>query len=232
MVQLVISGSATGSLKTNFSFHHIRSAAWFAGKARAMEESLTWPPSNEQHFEHLALSTSAVIASVAAVEAYLNEVYLDIADGNADQVGRIGPMLDVVVQLWDTAERQSLLRKFEWLFTLATSRTIDRGSSVYQNIVDVVAVRNELVHYKPEWSHTPTRSERLEKRLKGRFPLNPLSASGQFFIPYRCLGAGCARWSVESAFAFVSWFATDLGVRHSWEGFRSQVIPLLGVTAV
>ena len=227
----MIGGSVTASVKTNLSLHHIRSAAWFAGRATPIEAAYTWPATEEILLQHQTFSTSAVISAVCATEAYLNEVHLDIVDGNVDQLGKIGERLEMFRNLWDTAERLPTLRKYEWAFTLGTNSTLDRGAKTYQNVADLIALRNELVHYRPEWSHTPLRSTRLEKRLFGRFPLNRLSMPSQLFIPYRCLGAGCAAWAVESAYAFVSSFSDSLTLRHSWAPFRGQLDQLLTAPA-
>ena len=232
MARIPISGSASASLRTNLSIHHIIAAALFTGDCERLEVGHTWPPPDDVFFRHSAVSASAVISAVCALEANLNELHLDAEDGNAQRLGLLHAHAATVVRLWDTVERQSLLRKYEWFLTIARAPALERGDSVYRSAADLIALRDALVHYKPEWSHTPTRNERLEKRLGGKFPLNPMAASGQFFIPYRCLGSGCARWALTSAFNFATAFSVQLKAENVWLAQTDRINAALCAPAV
>jgi hypothetical protein len=230
--RLTLTGSAAASVRTNLSFQHIRSAAYLAGECADLEPGNAFPAPEPITIRHTAAAMGAVISSVCAIEASINEFHLDALDRNEGRLGRAGASATLVEQLWDTVERQSILRKYQWVLSLARCEPFVRGEQPYQAAADLIELRDALVHFKPEWSHTPQRNENLERRLGGKFPLNPMAAPGQFFIPYRCLGAGCARSAVRGALAFIDSFYERLGTTPPLKQFESMILPLVrGSTA-
>jgi hypothetical protein len=221
--EIRLRGAATVGLRTNFSFQHITSAALFVGEAAAIERSHKWPGPEDVRARHLARSTAAVILSACAVEAYLNEIHLEATDKWHHRLGLLGPKADFLIAVWDSVERLPTLRKYEWIVSLALGRAPDRGTPTHQGAADLFAVRDELVHAKPEWSHTPRRDKKLEARLAGKFPQSGMAAPDQAFFPYRCLGAGCAKWSVEAAVVFVTSFSEIVQLEHSWKAMRPSL---------
>jgi hypothetical protein len=219
-----IAGTATVALRTNFSFQHLTSAAFFAGEAAALESQRK---TDEVRTHYLAASTSAVILSACAVEAYLNEIHIEASDKWLHRLGLLAPKADFLVAVWDTVERLPALRKYEWISALALGTSPSRGSSISQAAANLFELRDELVHAKPEWDHSPKRSKRLETRLKGQFPLSTMAAQNEAFLPFRCLGAGSSRWAVETAYAFVTSFSGSLQLEHSWSTTRATIDRLL-----
>ena len=43
------------------------------------------------------------------------------------------------------------LEKFEFALLLSDKPSIDKSSTLYQDVKIVVDLRNSLVHFKPEW---------------------------------------------------------------------------------
>ena len=78
----------------------------------------------------------------------------------------------------------------------------------------------------PSWSdHGPVDikdAHRLEKVFRPLpFPLNPLTGGPKPFYPDQLLGHGCARWSVQTAIAFIDFFCKEIGIRPPYDGQRN-----------
>jgi hypothetical protein len=77
-------------------------------------------------------------------------------------------------------------------------------------------LRNALVHYKPEWDTDLENHKKIEDRLKSRFKINPFSHDNDAFFPKKCLGHGCAEWSVQSVIKFIQDFYNKMGFSPKW----------------
>ena len=172
---------------------------------------------------HTTLASAAVISAVCALEATVNEFHLDAIDRHEIFLGKAVGAASRIARLWDTVERAPILRKYEWLLDLAGAEPFAAGRAPYQPAADLIELRDVLVHYKPEWSDARNLSKRLEARLRSKFALNPLAAPDQFFIPYRCLGFGCAAWAVASSRALILSFFERLGVTPRLGGFDAEL---------
>jgi hypothetical protein len=88
----------------------------------------------------------------------------------------------------------------------------EKGSEPFQGADGLVKMRNVLIHYRPEWDNELNEHKRVQDRVQGRFPLNPLADPGVLWFPDQCLGAGCADWAIKQAAEFVTEFCQRLGI--------------------
>jgi hypothetical protein len=87
----------------------------------------------------------------------------------------------------------------------------------------LIALRNALVHYKPEWDTEQKKHKEIEDRLiKSRFALNPFAGPNDAFFPKKCLGHGCAEWAVTSGVTFINEFFNRLGLSTIFAGERQD----------
>jgi hypothetical protein len=186
------------AVRANLSLHHLIGAAFLAHDCYPFERDYTWPANDEILIRHSTYALGAIILSASALEAAANEFYQDAADRHLTALGKAAPAAELIVQTWDTVERSSILRKYEWFLQLAGCAPMGRGDSVFQSAADVIELRDALVHFKPEWTSDPKRNEKLETRLSGKFVHNRLSMPDQHFIPYRGLGHGSGVWAVRA----------------------------------
>jgi hypothetical protein len=156
-------------------------------------------------------SLAAVLNSHSAVEALINEIYF-CQEKNFFMVFR-GIDKDFAAKL-DTARRAGVdrlgIRERADLAVLikgAEPISWDRGFS--QDLIHLNQLRNELVHHKARWiddsREGPDSEDDIERRLHKKFPLAKLDGGG--IAPFRwmkCLGAGCARWSWDTARGFIN----------------------------
>lgn len=166
--------------------------------------------------EHRAHVVGSIFLSASCVEAAVNDVFARAADHNhgphiAEKLGQ-----EARVRLktaWPKiGKTMSSLNKVNHALALAGKPAFDQPTQLYQDVTLIFKLRNDLIHYKPVWYQTDTPSEH-EKKLAGRFPLNPFYAqSGNPFFPDKCLGAGCAMWAAKSAGEFIDKFFEVLGL--------------------
>ncbi len=204
-----VTSFATGRSKANISVLFFGSAMLNAAKAKAIEKgSVGRPdaPSDRELDDHRALVLGGLTMVLAALEASLNEFIAEIVDDNSE---RVGPVLSddrgvsALLSLWPEVERPaSLLGKHDLVLTAFGRPAFGKGDLVYQNADCVVALRNALVHFKPEWPDKDKAHAKLERRLQDKFDSNPLLAPGFIWFPFRCLSADCLRWTCDSVSAY------------------------------
>jgi hypothetical protein len=218
-----VSATATAAVRTNLSPHHLLGAAFLAHDCYPLERDYVWPANDEILFRHSAYAIGAIVLSASALEAAANEFYQDAADRHLPALGKAAPVAELIVQTWDTVERSSILRKYEWFLQLAGCAPMHRGDAEFRAAGDVVELRNALVHFKPEWSSDLKRNQKLEARLIGKFAHNRLSMPGQHFIPYRGLGHGSGVWAVRAIQRFVDGFYSVLSAPSRFESFADPI---------
>jgi hypothetical protein len=222
-----VTSKAVLQVRCNLSIDHLRGAAVLAAGCAPLERDNKWPATEQILVRHRTCAASAVILSVCSLEAAINDLHQNAIDRSDHKLGRASRFADRIESLWDTIERASLLRKYEWILSLAGLLAYDHGKKPYQSASDVIELRDALVHWKPEWSGDPRYSDALEKRLTGKFPLNGLSMPDQLFIPYRCCGHGSGAWAVRSAMEFLIDFSGRLEVEPAISHWVPEIESLL-----
>jgi hypothetical protein len=202
--------SATARVKHHFSQQHLRAAEFFAQQSQTFEATVQTPDGNQQS-QHRAYVTGTVLSVVAFLEASINELFLSALSRDTTALPSFDTHLfQLCTQLWEDAERFPILHKYQVALTLAGKNRFDPGSPLYQDAENLVKLRDCLVHYKPEWDDESGRHQKLENRLKSKFPLNKYVAQGALWFPHQCLSAGCAFWSVATVRDFSNEFCSRL----------------------
>jgi len=212
--------SATASVKTNFSGHHMLSAAHFARQSAIIEKNYKDGITDELRAEHRAYVTGAIIVSVASLEATITEVFISARDKDNIFKDFDHKTPKALKELIDLVERPKILEKYQFVLIAANKEVFECGKSPYQEVDDLIKLRNALVHYKPEWD-TDLKNHKgnhkgIEKRLKSRFNINPFAHENDAFFPKKCLGHGCAEWAVKSSIKFIEDFYNRMGFPPKW----------------
>lgn len=201
---LQVAGSVSFAMRSYFSSHWLWGARHFARLATEIENGHEGRSSYDPR--HRALVLSSLQASVAFLEAAVNELYQDAADDHGTTGdGYLSSVPDATVRtmaaLWlgtDSGRSLRTLGTYQVMLTSAGLDPLDQGAPPYQDAALVVQLRNAVVHYQPE-TVAAEEVHTLEKQLKGKFPSNSLmSGAGNPWWPAHCLGAGCAQWAVDS----------------------------------
>lgn len=120
--------------------------------------------------------------------------------------------LRLLTELWRAIERSRTLEKYQVALTGSGKVPFPRGESPYQEVSDLLALRNALVHFRPEWDDALDDHLILEHRIKGKFPDNSLAPPTMAWFPSRCLGAGSSGWACRSVRDFSKLFCERLKI--------------------
>lgn len=214
-------------MRSHFSINYLAAAAYQARVAARIEAEFREFDAVKS-LEHKGAVTASLFMSIAAVEAYINEVFADCLDGKTVQLQGL-PALAVerLARAWkgvSTVERADVVEKYQLACMLADKPPLDLGRSPAQDLAVGIAMRNALMHYKPQTIILPMDDSKaiasgnwgsVCKRLAGRqLKPNPYSSSGQPDFPYRLLGHECAEWIMQRAYEFLLQFAKHIGLIH------------------
>lgn len=223
-------------VRTYLAQQHAVAAEMFATRSEETEASgrcRTLVPGDLQSYVMATL-----FATIAYLEATINEVFADASDPKAHGVlARRPESWPRMAALWahgiPRSARYAVLAKYDLALLISDREPFDHGVEPYQSAKLVVELRNALIHYEPEWiilraDETSGRQvgHKFDDRLKGRFAENPHADPQDAFFPTRCLSAGCARWAVRASRDYVAEFWRRLGYTppmHLWRGVQVVV---------
>jgi hypothetical protein len=207
----------TLSMRVYFSTYHLWAAEFAALHAASYEREFTGRiPVFD--IEQRSYVTSAVFMSVAFLEAAINEVLKDIVDNHPSYIRASDrDVQQRISEWWNQSEGQgrspgSILDKYQKVLEFLSLPKMNKGEDPYQNTHVVVALRNELMHYKPETLGGDVVHD-LEGKLRKKFDPNPLmKGSANPYFPDHCLGSSCAKWAVASVKALADTYFQTLNI--------------------
>jgi hypothetical protein len=221
---VALTGSIEVGIRSYLSTHHLYASRYAAEDAQAREESLL-REGVRFDMRHRGLVLMAVTEAAFFLEAAINEIFQDVADGNILPFGSLdddcrGKMSD----WWENAEKGrscGTLDKYNAALKAAGKNELSAGAEPYQSAKHLVKLRNSLVHYKPETLYKVSR--RWNVYLK-YFAPNALMSDSELSFPDKVLGAGCADWAWRSAKAVTDEFAKRFGITMNYQqvGFDSS----------
>jgi hypothetical protein len=209
---------ANATFLVNLSVQHMLGAARFSRSVGEIERKHEGEQFGEFWEEIFHISSACVFASVAALEAYANELFFDRAKVFP---GYSSPLLD---RLWETFEQKSITEKFEFALLLRNRETMNRGARPHQDAVALIDLRNGLMHFKPEWENEAERHEKTSRQLHARFSPSPF-LSDRLLFPRRWATHSCTKWAVESSLAFCNEFGRLAGLDSRFNAFADRLTP-------
>lgn len=101
-----------GDSRVNLSILHLLSAATFSRRLAVIEAENTGKEFGEFWNDIFAQATAAIFASVASLEGYVNELFIDRAD--------VFPEIkvEVMAKLWELYEQKPALEKYDFALLL------------------------------------------------------------------------------------------------------------------
>ena len=194
--------------RSAFAVQHLMAAARFSRQCGDIQKENEGKPLGPFYDEQIACVSAAIMLAVASLESNINE-YLTDADSLLHEIPK-----SAREQFCALLSNAPILEKYERVLAVKELDPIKRGQPPYQDVDILIAIRNELVHFHPEWHDEQERHEKLGNRLRYRFELSPFIAerTGVLF-PQRFVSHGCTKWAVESALTFMTQFANRIGVQ-------------------
>lgn len=222
------------------SVRYIQSAALLCRLGFAIEQEYRAadPVPLEARLRHEAFILSAILSSVAFLESTINELHADAADDAylfPDEEHEI--LLRTIAARWKNEknfDRAPLVTKYQKILSLAGLPPFDPGDRAFDNVRDLIAIRNHLLHYRREWVEvrasgplrgtTESAAGRFARSLKRRFATNPFAQENLPFFPEQCLGHGCAEWAVVNSLIFTDAFFRRLDLPPPYDGVREELL--------
>lgn len=221
-----ITDSVSITMRSYFSTHLLFGALDMSRRAQDLEDAAVADEAFRPRFdqEHRYLVLGAVVSSVNFLEAAINELYSDAADGHGlSGAGYLAPLDGRTVELmrewWVVSSGKAQpLDKFQMLLVFAGHPRLPAGQEPVQSTAALVKLRNTLVHYQPE-DVTPGSDTKLDRlALNFGFDTNQMmKGSGNPTWPDHVLGAGCARWAFDTAVRFADHVFGTVGVNANYQ---------------
>ena len=191
---------------------------------------------DELHMEYKAHALSSVISATEFLEAAINKIFADAEDyikshdSSASDYVIWQTMRQEEKRLKSIRGGREILKKFDFVLFSARKKGLARTRTphpyeeidlltTFQDADLLVNLRNAYIHYFPKWRVVLSENLLVEKvdepeidALRNRFPLNQLLAVGPTrpFFPEKCLGHGCAAWSVNASVQFAEEFYREI----------------------
>ena len=203
-----------------FAIQHMMAAARFSRQCGEIQAANAGKPLGPFFDEMIACVSATVMLSVAAMESNINEYLSDPS--------KLFPALnagatDAFVSLTNSLP---ILEKYQKVLEVRGLEVLDRGAQLYQDVDILVALRNELVHFHPEWHDEQERHAKLGRKLAYRFEPSPfISKENGVMFPQRFVGHGCAQWAVHASLAFIRAFSERVGANDKFERFMERMQP-------
>jgi hypothetical protein len=227
--------SVTIHSRTYFSISHFVAAANFSRQARKIERMESFEESQKIRYfgEHRGYVSSAVLLSVAFLEAAINELFSDCA-ANVEVVVKQLPAARDMALLWKhgvpKTAKYRVIDKYDKALEICGKPKLNTKSDLVRDFELLVRLRNALMHYEPESILTYKSGKReqneihsFETAFKGKFQENPLTGDSNAFYPDKLLGHGCAWWAVKTSLEFYLNFCKNLKITPNFEHGRHLV---------
>lgn len=191
--------------RDRLSRHHIISAHHFAESAEDIESHGGDVPADEK-WRYRAYVTASVLSAVAYLSASINELYLEVRKLSESGEPHVRRELDLLIEAWPRISRVQVLQRYQLALSVADADQYNPQRMPYLDAENLIKLRDALLSYDPEWDDERGKHHTLEARLQKKFPPSPLVSARRPWFPDRCLGAGCAKWAVETVQVFTNDF--------------------------
>lgn len=208
------------SMRMNFSVAHLLSSAQFCRETRIIEAAHLGKPLGDYWEELQAHAIATVLTSVAGLESYVNELFVD-----HEEVFSELP-IQLTKKLWEVYEEKSILEKYEFALLLRNGQAQDKGASPYQDVCALIKLRNALTHYKPEWSDKQVEHAKLSKELCYRATVSPFLPSYESLFPRAWMSYGTTKWAITSTTYFILDFEKRASLESKIAPFKDRLTNL------
>lgn len=208
--------------RSAFAVQHLMAAARFSRQCGDIQRANTGKPLGSFYDEQIACVSATVMLAVASIESNINEHLADANDLFSElKIGARNEFCSLVSGL-------AILEKYDRVLAIKSSPPFERGKTPYQDIDILISIRNELVHFHPEWHDEQDRHKKLGQKLLYRFELSPFISedTGAVVFPQRFVSHGCTKWAVESALAFMESFANRVGLPSRFQNHYDKLVEL------
>jgi hypothetical protein len=197
--------------------HHFlaANAAW--QRVCDLEKAHTGHPFESCWDEIFTSAITGVIAVAAGLEAYINEIFMNRAR-HFPQVPK-----GLMDELWTLYERNTVLEKYASAYRLITNSKLDTSRRPAQDVQALLALRNGLVHFKPEWSSERDVHDDISNALQYKVDPSPWFKNDALF-PRAWASASCLTWALERSIQFIEEFEEHIGLARKLQPIRARLL--------
>jgi hypothetical protein len=205
-------GDEDGLGRDRYSLYrnHIFAAQHFSESARDLEDRGAGEIGQDGVWRHRAYVTAAILSAAAFLEASINELYFELEDAGHPEWPRIPRR--ALALLRPDIEHSPVLHKYQVVLLLADAERFNESRPPFRDADTLLKLREALVHFKSDGDDRRGKYQKLEQRLRAKFPPNPLASQAADWFPDLCLGAGCAEWAVRAASEFSDAFCSRMSI--------------------
>ena len=205
---------ATEHVAASLYAHHLFAARHMAELACELEKEHAGAGIDDDiSRRHRTYVIGSVLLASAFLEASINELYLEVQGHMVNGMGGGRQrVLAVPAHFWSSVGRPPVLHKYQLALVVADAEPFVETRSPFREADGLIALRDALVHGRPEWRDSHGRRQNLERRLRGKFPRSAFAIEGDPEFPDQMLGAGCAMWAVRVAEKFSDDFCHRMGI--------------------
>ena len=214
---------------TIFSMHYlsnsfIESAKILSEKCLEIEKDKGIKRKEELIKLHQAYFYGVIFNCVTFLEAYINEFFSDIYNGNFRDRDLDDNSLIQIRELWKhgipRTSSYKIVEKYQIALILSNKIQFDKSKNPYQDIEILIKLRNSLIHYEPEYipsnfKNPDVKIHKFENYLKGKIEINPFATSIDDFYPIKIISHSTCEWAINSVSKFIDDFNDKLYNKNS-----------------
>lgn len=160
-----------------------------------------------------AYAVGVVMSSVAYLESNINELFEKNSDGFQAKINKLNQLeesIDKCKNWWgnDKNKRSTVIHKYNTFLKLNNKSKISSKSLLFKDINNLIFLRNQLMHYTPEWVSRENEEGKgvhiaISEKFEGKFPISKFyENSNNPFYPDKLLGYGSSKWILNQVCDF------------------------------
>jgi hypothetical protein len=211
-----IAVQAMGDIQVNLGALHLLSATIFSRRVQELEAEHAGKEFGEFWHEIFANASGVVFMSVAALESYINELFIDYK--------KVFPELrtEVIAKLWKLVEQKPILEKYKFALLLKNGPAFNESARPYQDVATLINLRNALIHFKPEYFSKQDKHAKLSKSLRGKATLSPFFPQSEPPFPLGWASHATVKWAIKSTLDFILEFEKRAKIEQRMAKFKDQ----------
>ena len=212
--------------RANFTHYHLNSALIFANCARELEKYCKddQQKKNVIHVDYISYVSSSIMASVAALESNINEMFIDFREqyeaAHKNNATPTNMMVQAINVFSDDdmfkaiiGKQKKLISKYMLLSVLKNKGHLI-AETYYFTLAFIYELRVRIVHFMPEWDYEKRKHESIKENYKkhfsSEFSLSPIYHKNALFFPCLCLSASCATWCMNTVKEFIGHYKSEV----------------------
>ena len=125
--------------------------------------------------------------------------------------------------MWGLIEKKSILTKFNFALALRGVRKLDKADPGFNNMQALIALRNALIHFKPEWEDKQRNHLKISSLLKKKFEPSTFILGNEGIFPRKWASHSCTVWVIESCLTFIEDFENRMKITAKFELFLQRL---------